>query len=617
MSDNLTKIQEPWEKPFRRNGIIVVGVLFLIGLVYLKFGLDYTLKSELEKIASELNGAKVDIHSIKTNFLKSEIEITGLQVGNHGDPMRNLLQIDSLVMKVGLDPLLRKKLFIDNLKVEGIHYGTARNQSGILLDDGEQDNRINLLDRVASGMYGEMRNKMNDNPLKQLGTLLTGSNIHDGLYDMKSKLRSTKCIVDMKKKMELHYQSWARRQNGILGVRDLTEIEKVVSSLGNSSNFDDIRPIETKITQKITDLQGITKTIDEEGNKFQKDLNNVDQYLTEDVNDLKERLKLPTLDNRDLSNQVFGPALLNYLERISYWVDLTRRKMAKGNRNDLLTTRTTDHNGTDVHFGKMAAYPAIFLNEGNFLSDLSADPTKGKIIGKLTGLTTDPPIYGKPTEFTVEATFPGVGVEGFKMNFVVDHTQDAYNENLIASMDNFPITNLVLVESGDLKFSIAKATASFKFQSEFLDNALKAHLTASLSDVEYNVVSRFQRIEDTVRQAVTLATQFDIDAKIEGPLDKLQLSIVSPLGERLAWEIQSEFKHQVGAIEDDIRKYMLDMIFPEKEDLSTNFKHLSENALSSTEDLVKKLQELKRIAVQRVARNETSVKPKRRPASTD
>jgi len=77
-------------------------------------------------------GAKVEVSSLKTRFRDLSIDIKGLKAANKNDVFKNIFDIDDIRFSVRPAPLLSAKIIINEMSIDGLKWGTQREDSGAL-----------------------------------------------------------------------------------------------------------------------------------------------------------------------------------------------------------------------------------------------------------------------------------------------------------------------------------------------------------------------------------------------------------------------------------------------------------------------------------------------------
>lgn len=609
----------------RWKGLIPLFAFALFLVVYINFIFDRHLGSLLEIWATKVNRAPVEIASVKTHLLQGLIEVKGIAIANTGDPKTALLEIDKVQFKFRLNPLLRKKVIVDDMKVDGIHYGVVKKKGTNDAQEGESDTASpGLIERVASGIYDDVRKQLGDNPLRNIGMLMTGMDLSSKVGSSLKGLESAKKTAELKIKVKNLADDWRREFETLPLPRTLgetrAELTELIKAREKNPTSDLTEKIE-RIRQSMLNEQSraglVYQKFVNEAETLDREISEMSTLIDRDVLTLKDRLNLPRLEAKDLTPGLLGPLFLTQLEKLTYWVDLMRRRMPKGSRQGQIIAQENSR-GNTINFGKMSAYPSFLLVQGNIHSDKSAGPNSGVGTGTVTGLTSDPPIFGQPCKFNLLMDFPDSKVSGIKVDATINHVGDSASEVIRVSADRIPLEGFAINDTGDLKLGISRGAVNFSAEAVYNENDLKAEMFASFRDVEFLSSSRFKKIEERVKEILQPVTTFTLSARVSGNMDSLKYSLTSNLGTRLAEGIYSEFKHQILAIEDDLRKNILDHIHPQVrvavdqlDDLKKNIMVPAEFRLRALEELVASSDKKPRNLVSQQRRT-----PNRRPTST-
>ena len=108
---------------------VFVGLVVLLALFWVLL-MDWIVERAVEEVGTEVVGARVDLDSADVGLFPVSVALFGLQVTNPSAPMTNAFEVGRIAAGVNGTPLLRRKVHIDELAVEGLRFGTPRESSG-------------------------------------------------------------------------------------------------------------------------------------------------------------------------------------------------------------------------------------------------------------------------------------------------------------------------------------------------------------------------------------------------------------------------------------------------------------------------------------------------------
>jgi uncharacterized protein (TIGR03545 family) len=608
----------PKSRWIRWNGLWIVASIAILFLGYAFLLMDLHIAWTLERFATALNGAQVNVGSLHVSLFRGECEIRGLEVTDKTAPLKNVLEVDRISFHLLFAPLLSKKVVVEDLQIEGLKHATDRRLSGAITpNDEEEDARPGLLQRVSTGLYSDLRREIGENPFRNIGILLTGMDITSRVERSLSELSSNLKIAALKTRLEEDADHWEQIPKEATPTsvvenyrRDLARILNPPKREPNllSQDVATLREIQLGLGVEEKKTSRLLDQVTNEVSALRSEETGLDLLINQDIRLLAGRLNLPRLDYDDLSTMVLGSTLLNALERLAYWVDLSRRRMPKGSRRGQLVTAALERSrGADLQFGTLATIPNFLLKHATIFSELSQDPFQGRARGTIEGLNSNPSVYGKPTLFHLSLEFPASNLEGFEGEIKVDHTGETATELFTVSANSVPLDKFFLSDAGDLIVGFRKGHAKITGTVLFSENSIQADLAANVSGVDYSVATHFKRLEESVLAILDGLTAFDVKATLRGPIDKPSFDVKSQLGERLARGIHSEFRPQISAIEDDLRKNILDRVHPQREQIRSSLQVVTERTVHPLEMKVSELRQLELDSSKAIARLDSEI----------
>ena len=116
----------------RWPGLIAFVVTTLIIAAFWYFLADWLVKKAIETAGTQAVGAKVELAGADLSLLPAGLVLDGLQVTNPDAPLTNAVEITRMGMDLELAQLIRRRVVVNLLQVEGLRFNTQRKTSGAL-----------------------------------------------------------------------------------------------------------------------------------------------------------------------------------------------------------------------------------------------------------------------------------------------------------------------------------------------------------------------------------------------------------------------------------------------------------------------------------------------------
>jgi len=116
----------------RWKGLIAFLIVTVIFSSFWFLFVDSIVKSSIEKYGTQAVGAKVDVAKADLSLFPAGLELVGLQITNPEDPMKNAAEISRIKMAIDSVQLLRRKIIVNFMSLEGVRFDTPRKKSGAL-----------------------------------------------------------------------------------------------------------------------------------------------------------------------------------------------------------------------------------------------------------------------------------------------------------------------------------------------------------------------------------------------------------------------------------------------------------------------------------------------------
>jgi hypothetical protein len=120
------------KKWIRWQGLTFFAAILILLFAFWFLLVDALVKRLIEKSGTQMVGARVELAGANLSLFPAGLTLTRLQVTNPDEPMKNAVEIARISCKIDGLNLLRRKIIIEEMSVEGVRLGTARTHSGAL-----------------------------------------------------------------------------------------------------------------------------------------------------------------------------------------------------------------------------------------------------------------------------------------------------------------------------------------------------------------------------------------------------------------------------------------------------------------------------------------------------
>lgn len=530
---------------------LVGGFAVLWALVF--FGFDPALRWGLKKAGQSAAGAKVDIGSLHSRWLKGALEISGLAVADKNAPMRNVVEASRLGFALDVGAALRGKAVIREAAIEGLRFGAPRRTSGAL-PHPPPPSRLELA----------LREKLSSTATTALGKAPDVKANAAAQVDA-TKLAGLKKLDEAKAKAQEIEDRWKGKQ---AEAQDLAkQAQQVADDLKNLGGGGDFLKKAQKAAEAQKKLKELIARVDASREQAKKDLAEVsdlykqaDELRGKDVNGLLASAGLPTLDSSDLAKRLLGAPTASRLATALHWMRWTREQAAARKKSAAAAAAPAAparRQGIDVEFPRAHSHPqfllenaklsgslALLSNFGGFGGGGGAPANPGLLFsGVLTGMTSNPDLYGKPATLDLSGTLRSG--ESAKLRGELDQQNDPVGVDVKFSGAGFSLAGATL---GDGEVGGALKDGSAKVAGELRSNGdeWKGEVLVEAAGVKLEPKTTLTGVAGkAVADALASLKSFQVKIGISGKESDLKLTFSSNIGDVLAGAMKKVFAGQV------------------------------------------------------------------------
>ena len=532
----------PRFKIFRWRAIGPLLVLLVIVSVLWWLFADTIARRQSQKIGTQMLGAKVEIQHLHLDLGNGDVTIRGLTIASPHEPFKNLLQADELVADLDVVPLTEKKIIIDRIVANGLRFGTPR----------ETDGRVAAKsgDGIAGRVLAETREWASQFQIPVL-QLATGKISIDSLDPR--RLSTIPAAEALGARADSSRRSWQAAFDTLRIGSTLDSASATLEKLRRSratdlATLNEARQAIDRLKRARDRVSSLERNVTQGAASLQSGLAGLDSARGRDYAFARSLLKLPSLDAPEVGSALFAPGAIKPFERVLYWAQLARRYMPPG----LLPRATTGPKrvrraGEDVRFPRERALPRFLLRsaELSFLLRPTSDQPL-RYAGRLTGLTSDPALYGRP--MVASATGPQLSA-GAMLNHLRGIPVDTAGATVAG-------IRLPAFELPGLPLRLDPGAATMQLGFHLNGDTIHARYAIRSSNVRWARDSGLANttIGNLIWRTVEGLSNLDVEARLSGALHRPQLAVRSNLDQAIASRLRAGLGEQAAAAERQMRE---------------------------------------------------------------
>jgi uncharacterized protein (TIGR03545 family) len=495
--------------------VVVVAIFVCVWL----FFVDGWVKSQIEEEGTEALGAKVELDAADLSLFPAGLMLTRLQVTDPKEPMTNAVEIAHVTM--GLDGLnlLRRKIIVEEMALEGVRLSTPRATSGAIYEVSRQEEGFEIFSiDLPSLEVPDVKNILEQEDLETLRLIET-------------------LEADVKREKE----TWESRLKELPGKSQLAEYKKRVKNLkkakkggleGILGGVGEVQSLKQDIEREIQSLKGAKKEIEDKVALFRTRLGQLKTAPQRDIQHLKAKYNLSPQGLANMSQTLLGEKIGSWVRQGAQWYErakpfLEGAQALGGGETGPEVHKPLRGKGMDVHFKEADPLPDFLIRT----TKVSVSLDVGDIAGTVHNITSDQPTLGQPTTFA----FSGdqlKGVKSVRVEGALNHVVPADSrDHLTLKTEGYELPNFVL--SKDVKWPVAlkSGLGDLNLNAELKRGALTANGKGNFRDLHLSAGKENDTnpLTKALSSAVTGISQLSFEAKVKGTLEQQDVTLTSDL----------------------------------------------------------------------------------------
>lgn len=565
--------------PIRLEAVVPAAILTAAVGVYFTLFFDGHLRRAIEYIGTQVNGAEVNVGHLNTSFLGASLEIGNVQVTDKNKPERNIVQVGSIRFKMSWDALLRAKVLVDEATILNIQALNKRKHPGFVVPPPPPSTGPSLIDKAQDQVLSQTQKKFNKNFLGDVASILGGTDPKEQLKTLQGNLKSDARLKELEKELKEKSAKWQQRIKELPQGQELKQYETRVKALKfdgkNPAEFakslEEAQKIIKEVDQKVKLVEQTSKDVKGEANTYTQAFKDLEKMVNEDIKDLQTRLKLPNIDGKEFSQQLFMQMIESKLVGVRKYAEMARHYMPpkksaeqkQAKKEEQLVPRRRGE-GKNFRFPITTGYPLFWLKHAAISSELGQSEYSGNIKGEIKDLTTDPAFIGKPTLLLAKGDFPNQGISGVDAKITLDHTKEEARESMDISVASFPVGESKLSDSSDVRLALAQAKGSSVLNAVLVDQALTVEIKNNFNNLKYDLEAKNKVVKEIIDNILKDIPTISLNANVKGSFSDFDVHINSNLGDELAKGFQKQLQAKIEEAKAQLRKLVDERIGAEK-----------------------------------------------------
>lgn len=517
-------------------GLIVFVVIFGGGTVFFLLAAGPLAKLSIEKIGTMVNGALVEVDSASVTFNPLGLKVTGLQVTDEAQPMRNVLEVKQAVAELELAPLLIGKGIIRELSVDGMVFDTARKTSGAVIKAKKEkkEDEKSITETIMSSVDLPSAKDILAN--EQLTTDGAGKAFKDSYENNKEQIdKKLDAVPD-----DSALKAYENEIKAITGGK----IESLQDFNQRKAQLDELKQRFKQDQAAIAEAREAVKTGREEISTALKELK---AAPGKDLASIRNKYQLNAGGASNLTATLFGSEAGDMAAKTLYWYEKVKPYLASSDDEAVEVKKEVKRErvGRYIHFPTNDPWPSALLRH----SFITASIPAGNIGIEAKDLTHQPKVLGRPALVNVNSTALK-NIDTLKANLVFDHTKSPGKDSLSLRISNWQPDDFKL-GMGDIKLTSAKV--QIKADASVSRGNLVAQGVADFAQTGF-VGGGKTFVAKELGLALANIKQFNIEAEAQGKVIKPKVSISSNLDTQLSKAFSQRLKAKQDELEQQLKQ---------------------------------------------------------------
>lgn len=311
-------------------------------------------------------------------------------------------------------------------------------------------------------------------------------------------------------------------------------------------------------TERAEQIRAEIKTT---ANEFKKDNQALDETIEglkreaeADYQSLLALAKVPDLSSINYTEALLGKAFLNASDTILKLSDELSKSLPVKMENP--PKEKHPQGGQEITFPGRKTYPRFLIKKiaisGKGTPDSMMDGFYAK--GSVTGITSEPPLYGLPLTVSVFAAAPNQAI--LELDGNLNHLTPAFHDQLNLKLKGLPLPQIDLGDSNYLPAKLSSGRADIDATLEMTPDSLRLRAVLAGVDLKADYTGKPQSddlVVTIVRNALADLSQIIVHYQLERTADRWEMKLSSNFDQVIAARLKESVGAQVAGFTRELR----------------------------------------------------------------
>lgn len=525
-------------------GVFVIIVIIVFGFWYLF--IDGIVERAIERQATQAVGAKVELESADLTIFPAGLHVSHLQVTNPDDPMKNAVEISRINLSLEAAHLLRRKIIVKEMALDGIQLNTPRKISGALVS------------RASAPPV--LKKEPKKRPQEKI--TFTAFSVPDVAEILeREELESLKLVTSLQGDIQKEKDTWRMRLNELPDREKFNEYRSRIQQLKKKKSFGgllgtagDIAAIKKDIANDLNRIkqarQGLDRTLASLKGKYDQ----AKKAPLKDVERLKKKYSLSTQGIANMSGLLFGSRINDWTQKAFMWYERLKPLLEGSVKNRKHGEPDTSLRGKGVYirFKEKEPLPDFLIRTVNAQLQIEA----GDLEGSIKDITNRQDILGIPLTFI----FSGENMKGLtslNLSGALDHINASRSKDTVNfTVQGFNVRDIALSKGDQLPITLNNAVVDLDLKALIKGDTIVANLISKLGSVRMETGAKDTGgvVMSSIASMLSTVSRFTLKADITGTLDKYTTTLDSDLDDVLKNAADNAVGRQAEQLEKDLKK---------------------------------------------------------------